>query len=80
MPMAKKRKLRSSNPEPTKPVEPQQQNHETVELDQQQPIPEPTLEDSNTMAIDEPKHEQEEEPQNAESEQEVEEELYRYGL
>ncbi|KAG4953124.1 hypothetical protein AAZX31_14G039100 [Glycine max] len=76
--MAKKRKLRSSDPEPTKPIEPQQQDQEPVELDQQQqqPNPEQTLEDPNTMAVDEPKQEEEEEdeePQNAESEEEEEE-------
>ena len=60
--MAKKRKLRSSDPEPTKPIEPQQQDQEPVELDQQQqqPNPEQTLEDPNTMAVDEPKQEEKE--------------------
>ncbi|KAG5109536.1 hypothetical protein JHK82_038759 [Glycine max] len=78
--MAKKRKLRSSDPEPTKPIEPQQQDQEPVELDQQQqqPNPKQTLEDPNTMAVDESKQEEEEEeedeePQNAESEEEEEE-------
>ncbi|TKY57086.1 UBP1-associated protein 2B [Spatholobus suberectus] len=74
--MAKKRKLRSSDPEPTKPVEvePHQQDQEPVE-----PNPEPTLEDPNTMALDEPTQEEEEEEeeqqlpqQNPEEEEEEE--------
>ncbi|RDX84740.1 UBP1-associated protein 2B, partial [Mucuna pruriens] len=74
--MAKKRKLRSSDPEPTKPVEvePHQQEQEPVELDQN-PNPEPTLEDPNTMALDEPtQEEQEQQPQNVEEEEAEEEE------
>ncbi|KAK7372682.1 hypothetical protein VNO80_06069 [Phaseolus coccineus] len=73
--MAKKRKLRSSDPEPAKPMEPQQPDQDSGEqLDQQQqPNPEPTLEDPNTMAVDEPTEEQQQEQQIAEGE-EVEEE------
>ncbi|XP_027330037.1 UBP1-associated protein 2A-like isoform X2 [Abrus precatorius] len=53
--MAKKRKLRSSDPEPTKPIEPQQQeDQEAVELDDQ-PNPQQLQEDqdNNNMAVDE---------------------------
>ncbi|CAJ1971193.1 unnamed protein product [Sphenostylis stenocarpa] len=75
--MAKKRKLRSSDPEPAKPIDPQQQDQEQVEqLDQQQqqqPNPEPTLEDPNTMAVDEPTEEQQQQQQIAEGEEEEEE-------
>ncbi|WJX64442.1 hypothetical protein P8452_49223 [Trifolium repens] len=46
--MAKKRKLRSSDPEPTKPVEPEPQQQEVAE-EQQQPDEEPT----ENMAVDE---------------------------
>ncbi|KAK7385875.1 hypothetical protein VNO78_31807 [Psophocarpus tetragonolobus] len=73
--MAKKRKLRSSDPEPTKPVEPQQQEQEPVELEQQQPNPDPTLEDPNTMAIDETTQEEEQQHlQNTEGEEDETEE------
>ncbi|XP_020226964.1 UBP1-associated protein 2A [Cajanus cajan] len=76
--MAKKRKVRSSDPEPTKPVEPAQQDQDPVELQQQQqqePQPEPTLQDPNAMSLDEPAHEEQHlQEQNPEEEEEDEEE------
>ncbi|XP_061352296.1 UBP1-associated protein 2A-like [Gastrolobium bilobum] len=87
--MAKKRKLRSSDPEPTKQVEPQpsqEQDQEVVEADQQpNPEPTPVEEDNHNMAVDEdhaPLQEQEQ-PQdddaNAEGEPEEEPEDEQEG-
>ncbi|KAL2341036.1 hypothetical protein Fmac_008976 [Flemingia macrophylla] len=76
--MAKKRKLRTSHPDPAKPIEPTQEDQETAELHHPQPQPpqqqqpEPTPQDPNAVSLDEPV--QEEQHQQQDPEEEVEDE------
>ncbi|KAL2330699.1 hypothetical protein Fmac_018280 [Flemingia macrophylla] len=72
--MAKKRKLRTSYPDPAKPIEPTQEDQETAELHHPQPQPpqqqqpEPTPQDPNVMSLDEPAQEEQHQQQDPEEE------------
>ncbi|KAL2327525.1 hypothetical protein Fmac_020952 [Flemingia macrophylla] len=76
--MAKKRKLRTSDPDPAKPIEPTQEDQETAELHHPQPQPpqqqqpEPTPQDPNAMSLDEPAQEEQHQQQDPEEKEEDE--------
>ncbi|KAL2345838.1 hypothetical protein Fmac_007123 [Flemingia macrophylla] len=78
--MAKKRKLRTSDPDPDKPIEPTQEDQETAELHHPQPQPpqqqkpKPTPQNPNAMSLDELAQEEQHQQQDPEEEEEDEDE------